>query len=287
MESIYKSEEGKKIILARYMELIPEWPVPYEQLTVPTCQGDTAIITCGDKQAPPLFLFHGSMSNSIMWIADVVEWSKYFRIYAVDMIGEAGMSAPSRPSHDSDAYAKWLDDVFSELGIENAAMVGISLGGWLVLDFAIRRPGKVSRLVVMCPAGVGRQKNSFLLKALFLMILGKWGKDKVRQMVMGPPSGEPSDGLNIYMDFVSLIQKHFKPRVVRFTQFTDDMLKSLNMPVFGILGKEDVFFNSLETKRRLEQNLPNVNVIYYPDMGHIITGQTEVILEFLREEGIQ
>ena len=283
--AIYKSEEGKKIIMDRYMELLPMWPVPYEYLTMPTCEGDTAVLACGDKQHPPLFLFHGSMSNSIMWISDVVEWSKYFRIYAVDMIGEAGMSAPSRPSHDSDAYAKWLDDVFAELGVENAAMVGISLGGWLVLDFGIRRPGKVNQMVVMCPAGVGKQKNSFFFKALFLMMMGQWGKDKLRQMVMGKSSGQSSDGLNIYMDFVSLIQKHFKPRVVRFSSFSDDMLKSLKMPVLGIVGKEDVFFDSMGTKSRLEQNLPDTNVIYHPDMGHIITGQTEVILKFLQEKG--
>ena len=287
MDSIYKSEEGKQAILSRYMALIPMWPVPYEQLTVSTREGDTSIIACGDKQNPPLFLFHGSMSNSIMWISDVVKWSNHFRIYAVDLIGEAGMSAPSRPNHDSDAYAKWLDDVFSELGVEKAAMVGISLGGWLALDFAIRRPGKVSQMVVMCPAGVGKQKNSFFFKALFFMMMGQWGKNKLRQIVMGKPSGQSSDGLNTYMDFVSLIQKHFKPRVVRFSSFTDDMLKSLIMPVLGIVGKEDVFFDSLQTKARMEQHIPNIKIIYYSDMGHIITGQTALIFEFLTKNEAQ
>ena len=281
MKSIYKSQDGEHIIKERYLELLPHWPVPYERITVSTCEGDTSIIVCGEAHLPAIMLFHGSMSNSLMWIGDVAEWSRHFRVYAVDMIGEAGLSAPSRPDLNSDAYARWLDDVFVQLGIEKAALVGISLGGWLALDFAIRRPGKVNQMVVMCPAGVGRQKNNFFFKALFLMMLGKWGKEKLRRMVQGGTAEQPSDGLNVYMDYISLIQKHFKPRLVRFNAFRDEMLNSLKMPVLGIVGRADVFFDSLETQRRLEQNIPDARVVYYPDMGHVITGQTAVIQDFL------
>jgi len=39
----------------------------------------------------------------------------------------------------SDAYAGWLDDVLDQLGLERTALVGVSLGGWLAFDYAIRR----------------------------------------------------------------------------------------------------------------------------------------------------
>lgn len=73
------------------------------------------------------------------------------------MIGEAGLSAPSRPPLASDAYALWLDDLLRSLGLDRVSIVGVSLGGWLALDYATRRPERIERLAVLCPAGVGRQ----------------------------------------------------------------------------------------------------------------------------------
>jgi hypothetical protein len=47
-----------------YRELLTKWPVPNEQLTVPTSQGDTFVIASGAPDAPPLILLHGTGSNS-------------------------------------------------------------------------------------------------------------------------------------------------------------------------------------------------------------------------------
>jgi pimeloyl-ACP methyl ester carboxylesterase len=74
-------------------------------------------------------LFHGSGTNSGAWIRDVAEWARRYRVYAVDMIGEPGFSAASRPSLRSDDYIAWLDDVWRQLGLTRASVVGVSLGG--------------------------------------------------------------------------------------------------------------------------------------------------------------
>ena len=66
-----------------------------------------------------------------MWMGDVAAWAEHFRVYAVDVIGDAGLSAPSRPPLASDAHALWLDDVMQALSLERASLVGVSLAdGW-------------------------------------------------------------------------------------------------------------------------------------------------------------
>jgi pimeloyl-ACP methyl ester carboxylesterase len=71
-------------------------------------------------------------------------------------------------------------------------MVGVSLGGWLALDYATRRPHRVEGLVVLCPGGVGRQKLSIVFKTVPLRMLGDWGKRKTSEMILGRPPANPS-----------------------------------------------------------------------------------------------
>lgn len=63
---IFKTEAGGREILRRYEQNLAHWPVPAEQLRVPTREGDTFVLVCGPEDAPPLLLLHGSGSNAMM-----------------------------------------------------------------------------------------------------------------------------------------------------------------------------------------------------------------------------
>jgi pimeloyl-ACP methyl ester carboxylesterase len=242
-------------------------------------------VACGDASAPPLLLLHGGMANSAMWMGDVAAWAEHFRVYAVDVIGEAGLSAPARPPLASDAHALWLDDVMQALSLTRASMrvsiVGVSLGGWLALDYATRRPERVESVVVLCPAGVGRQKLSIVFKTVPLRMLGAWGRRKASELILGRAPANPSPALRYFMDFMSLIHKTLRPRMVKLPIFSDLALQRLTMPVMAILGGKDVLLDSAETRERLERNVPHVDIRFDPEAGHFIPGQTAPILEFL------
>lgn len=281
MKRIYKSLEGERAVRERYLTILKHWPVPNRQFHVPTREGETFIVACGDESAPPLMLLHGGMTNSAMWMGDVAAWAKHFRVYAVDVIGEAGLSAPSRPPLASEAYALWLDDVMQALSLEQASLAGVSLGGWLALDYATRRPERVESVSVVCPAGVGRQKLSIVFKTVPLRMLGAWGRRKAAELILGRGPANPSPALQYFMAFVALIHKNLRPRIVKLPTFSDQALQRLNMPVIAILGGKDVLLDSAETKERLERNIPHVEVRYDPEAGHFIPGQTQTILDFL------
>ena len=136
MTGIYKSEAGRQAIEAFYRKVLARWPVTNEHVSVRTRHGETLVIACGPIDGPPVLLLHGSGSNSAVWIRDVAEWAKHYRVYAVDVIGEPGLSAQSRPPLRSGAYVDWLDDVYQHLGLTSASLIGVSLGGWLALGGA-------------------------------------------------------------------------------------------------------------------------------------------------------
>jgi len=124
MNPIFKSSEGERLVRERYQRFLKHWPVPNEQLHIPTTQGSTFVVVSGPKEAPPLLLLHGSAANSAMWMGDVRIFARAFRVYCIDMIGEPGFSAAVRPSLRSDAYAVWLDDVLAHFSIDSASIVG-------------------------------------------------------------------------------------------------------------------------------------------------------------------
>ncbi|GGM54974.1 Ndr family protein [Dactylosporangium sucinum] len=258
-----------------YRRLLDRWPVPSEQLRVPTGQGETFVVACGPAGAPPLVLLHGAIANSASWMGDAAGLSERFRVYAVDVIGEAGLSAPARPPLASDAYAAWLDDVLDGLGVDRAAFAGISLGGWLALDYAIRRPDRVDRLVVLNPGGVGRQRWGAVLLSVVLLPFGRWG----RRVAVGRALGAALPGP--FMDYFLRLQAAFRPRREVLPVFGDAALRGIRAPLLAVLGGRDALLDAAGTRRRLEALVPHATVRFLPGAGHAVTGQTDDVLAFL------
>lgn len=277
---VYRSAEAAAAVEAQYKQVLERWPVPKTELHLPTRQGPTFVLACGPESAPPVVLLHGSQATSAAWMPDIALWSTKFRLFAVDMIGEAGLSAPVRPELDGDAHALWLDDVFAGIGLSRAALVGTSLGGWLALDYARRRPSAVRALALICPAGIGRQKN-FLLKALPLLLLGPWGKRKMRELVFGPTPKQLPEAVQPLVKLMEGIGRAIKPRVIRIPQLTDAQLGSLDMPILTIIGGRDVILDSRDTRERLQRAVPQAEICFMEDGYHFLPGQAPRVMDFL------
>ena len=279
---VFWSDAGRMLVHERYRSMLASWPTPHAQLRIPTCEGETFVLACGPERAPPLVLFHGGMTTSIMWSRSASAWSEHFRLFAVDLIGEPGFSAASRPSMTSDGYARWLDDVWNALGIESASVVGASLGGWLGLDYAIRRAARVGSLALLAPAGVGRVRLSFLLRAGRRLLMGPWGHRRALNLDMG---FDPSEEMNVegqaFVDFLRLAQRHYVARTKPIPTFSDRMLRKVTMPVMAIVGGKDAILDSDETERRLKACVPHVQVEYLSEAGHGLVDSTPSVLEFL------
>ena len=242
MTVAFKSEEGKKEVLKYYDMLLTKGYLPHEKLMVNTSYGETFIIGMGKKELPPLVLLHGSGMNSAMWIKEIDEYSQTHRVYAVDMPGEPGKSDERQLPFESDDFSNWLNEVFNALSIDRASIVGISLGAWLGTKFAIKYSDKVDKLVLLCPAGIGTQKKSFIFKFLFYSLLGEKGIDKLYYKINGD---KPIP--DIMLSYQKLIAKHFNFRRVTIPIFSDSELKKLTMPVALFVGGKDVMLHTEKT----------------------------------------
>ena len=279
MEGVYKSGEAANRVHDQYRRYLSSWPVPNEQLFIPTREGETFVVASGPKHAPPVVLLHGTMAMTAMWMREVQLWASHFRIFAVDIIGDAGLSAPARPSMASEAHALWLEDVMQELNVPKASFVGLSLGGWLALDFAVRRPGRVAGLVLMTPGGIA--DRNILLWALPLLLLGPWGARKVRERIIGRCPTAMPDQAREFLKFSNAIFRGMRPRTERPPTVTDQQLADLTMPVCVLLGEKDVTMDSRKIKHRIERSMPHAEVMIVPGASHYLGNQSESMLDFL------
>ena len=280
MNAIYKSEEGRRLVEGRYRDLA-RWPVPSEERSISTSFGNTFVVACGTPSTSPVVLLQGSGANAAMWLSDVATLSAAHRVYCVAVIDEPGLSAPSRPPLNATTYASWLREVLDGLGLAHASIVGVSLGAWLAVAFATAEPQRVDHLVLVSPSGIGRAKVSFVIKALVLMSMGRWGRRKAVMLAVGPLRGNPDATALEIGRFAALIGAHFKHRRERVPIFADEALRRLTMPVLAIVGAQDALLDSEDTRRRIEAQVAQATVRMLPDAGHVIRGETCAIEAFL------
>ncbi len=139
--SIFKTPEDHAKFMSAYNAVLDLWPVPYESFDVPTRFGKTHVIASGPKDAQPLVLLHATSASATMWFPNIADLSRDYRTYALDTIGEPGKSVISNPPQKRSDYALWLIDMFNELDVIHADVVGASYGGWVTMSLALYSPG--------------------------------------------------------------------------------------------------------------------------------------------------
>ena len=77
----FKSDEGRARYLAAYDAALREWPVPYEELDLPTRLGPTHVIASGSPDAPPLVLLPSFAGSATVWRLNVEEPSRHYRTF--------------------------------------------------------------------------------------------------------------------------------------------------------------------------------------------------------------
>ena len=100
-----------------------------------------------------VILIHGLGADSHHWAANINELSQNFRVIALDQIGY-GQSDKPLMRYTVENFTDYLHGFLEELKIPTASLVGNSLGGWVALDFTIRHPKMVDKLVLVDAAGL-------------------------------------------------------------------------------------------------------------------------------------
>ena len=126
---------------------------PGERITMPVIRGRVLRIAVreGNPAWQPLLVCNGFGASLEMLQPFVDALDRQRAIIRFDMPGLGGSPAPVLPYHLA-AAAPLLGGVLDQLGYQQADVLGISWGGGLAQQFALRCPARVRRLVLVATA---------------------------------------------------------------------------------------------------------------------------------------
>lgn len=120
---------------------------------------------------PAVVLLHGLGASVVAWRDNIGPLADRFTVYAVDIPGH-GDSAKPRMAYTLDQGVDFLTGFLDAVGVATAALIGNSMGGLIALRTAIEHPGRVSHLVLVDSAGLGREVSPYL-RLMSLPLLGE------------------------------------------------------------------------------------------------------------------
>jgi pimeloyl-ACP methyl ester carboxylesterase len=114
-------------------------------------------LVAGTGGAPPVLLLHGGGFDAADFsYRYAIEPLSHLRpVLAFDWPGYGGSDTPNL-RFDLAYYARFLERLMDYLGIQRAALVGISMGGGAALSFALRSPERVEKLILVSSYGLGK-----------------------------------------------------------------------------------------------------------------------------------
>ena len=274
----------KRRISRSYDAAMKLWPVPREEMEIPSRFGMTHVAISGPRDAPPLVLLHGFLVSLTMWSPNIADLSKDYRVYALDTMGHPGKSIPDEPIQDVADYVAWLNATFDGLHLDRISLVGMSFGAWLALSFALTSPERVRKLVLLSPAASFLPiVKQFILRVMLMRLVPRrfWFNSLMGWMGFKYSSGDTAT--RRLVDLMYLGGQHFRiPREtmrIMPTVFSDKELRALRVPGLLLVGESEVLYDAEEALGRARRLIPDFEGELVPGCSHDMSSSQHGIVD--------
>ncbi|HTB69714.1 MAG TPA: alpha/beta hydrolase [Solirubrobacteraceae bacterium] len=237
--------------------------------------------------AQPLVFVHGLSGSWPNWLEQLPAFASERRVVTLDLPG-FGHSPMPRQTISIAGYARLLDRLLGELGIDAAAVVGNSMGGFIAAELAIAFPQRVERLVLVSAAGLSTYNHRGSLTVVpamrrlerILMASGAWTASKsdavvrrarLRDAALGVVVRHP-DRLDAALA-AEQVRGAGKPGFIQGLEAVidydiRDRLGEIACPTLIVWGERDRLI-SVRDADVFAELIPNSRKVVFGDTGHM------------------
>lgn len=240
----------------------------------------------------PLLLIHGAWASHKWWRWQAPELSRYYQVLSLDVRGH-GQSSPLQRAYSVDGFTRDLEIFLQKVGIEEAALVGWSMGGMISMQYCLNHPSKVKALVLI--ATRGHRNPYFKLKVLFQLLQARLSlmmnftsprkydrtahrfpdenRDRLKREVSNMLS--PTAPKQVFDWVMAELTNNPRENYLEVARSiwnweAGDELTRINVPTLIMAGEKDSWIPSLFSNR-LHSTIPNSRLVIVENAGHYLS----------------
>ena len=222
------------------------------------------------QRRPALVLLNGLAEQAESWFRNVPYWRKKFDVYTPNLLAYEGAALHERIERDLPVTVEFLVGQLREYLYHFVQgppyhLVASSLGGKVAVEYAVRYPEDVARMVLLCPSGLGDHEQ--------LPVVDGVRRSDVRSVV----ESVFADGGCLDADLIDYYRERFTSRKWRLGLFKTirgtmdctvrDRLKDVRQPTLIVSGREDRIVDP-DCAAAAARELPQGEFLLVDDCGH-------------------
>ena len=196
-----------------------------------------------------------------------------------ELARSADVMVPHHPGWGRSPRPEWMRGVrdlaviyrglLAELGVEQAALIGLGFGGWIAAEMATMAPADIARLVLVAPMGIKPPQGDILDQAIISYIdyarAGFHEQTAFDRLYGAAPSTDQLEAWDIAREMCFRIA--WKPYM--YSQTLPHLLASVRVPALIVWGDKDKVV-PISTANRYLAALPSATLEVIRDCGHCV-----------------
>lgn len=225
-----------------------------------------------EGEGPPMLFIHAFPLHSAIWERQIAAFSPHHRVIAPDLRG-LGATARGSGAASLDQHADDLAALLGHLGIENATVVGLSLGGYISFALWRRHRERIAALILAdTRAGAdteegkqGRAKNAKLAE--------EQGSGAIADQML-PKLLSPNASAALCDEVRGIIESNDRAgiaaalRAIAARPDSTPLLAIIDVPTLVLVGAEDALTPPSEAEIMFDA-IPGCRIAELPGAGHL------------------
>ncbi|MDK8181734.1 alpha/beta hydrolase [Paenibacillus sp. UMB4589-SE434] len=272
----FTSKAGEAEFKNAYNEAMALIPKPNETKDIQIQYGTVRVYYFteeNNRDKEPIVLLPGRSASTPMWEPNLEGLMKERPIYAIDLLGEPGMSIQTAAIDNRQVQAEWLNQVLEELNLVSAHIVGVSIGGWIAINLARYYPERIASISLLDPVFVFAPislKMIALSIPASVSVIPQAIREKMLSYISGGAKADESEPI---AKLIESAMRNYKLKLPAPDRISVEDLKKIDLPILALMAENSIMHNSKKAVQNGKKYVKDIDIESWPNASHAITGE--------------